>query len=164
MSLAEFMRRLKVDTSGNALMLVAMGAPVLFGTAGLGVDMAQYYTWKREAQYAVDQSALAGAWARGNGDTGTEYETRASQEFYANLSVTKDYLLTHNVGLETWDGTADSSVMADATVSASLPFTELVLGDGMTIAVEAQAIWETTQQFTACLYSLDPTSTRTMWF
>lgn len=164
MSLAEFMRRLKVDTSGNALMLVAMGAPVLFGTAGLGVDMAQYYTWKREAQYAVDQSALAGAWARGNGDTGTEYETRASQEFYANLSVTKDYLLTHNVGLETWDGTADSSVMVDATVSASLPFTELVLGDGMTIAVEAQAIWETTQQFTACLYSLDPTSTRTMWF
>lgn len=164
MGFTELMRRLKADTSGNALLLVAMGAPVLFGSAGLGVDMAQYYTWKREAQYAVDQSALAGAWARGNGDTGTEYETRARQEFHVNLSVTKDYLLTHNVELDDWDGIADSSVVVDATVSASLPFTELVMGDGMTIAVEAQAIWETTQQFTACLYSLDPSSTRTMWF
>lgn len=164
MGFTELMRQLKADTSGNALLLVAMGAPVLFGSAGLGVDMAQYYTWKREAQYAVDQSALAGAWARGNGDTGTEYETRARQEFHVNLSVTKNYLLTHNVELDDWDGTADSSVAVDATVSASLPFTELVMGDGMTIAVKAQAIWQTTQQFTACLYSLDPTSPRTMWF
>ena len=164
MSIRNFIQRLKDDTSGNALMLVAMGAPVIFGSAGLGVDMAQYYTWKREAQYAVDQSALAGAWARGNGDSGTEYSTRASQEFYANLSVTRDYLLTHDVDLADWDGGTDNSVFAEASVSATLPFTQLILKEGMTIAVESQAIWETTQQFTACLYSLDPSSTRTMWF
>ena len=164
MGFTKFMRRLKADTSGNALLLVAMGAPVLFGTAGMGVDMAQYYTWKREAQYAVDQSALAGAWARGNGDTGTEYETRARQEFYVNLSVTQNYLLTHEVALAAWDGNADSSVLAEATVSASLPFTEMVIGDGMTIAVEAQAIWQTTDQYTACLYALDPTADSALWF
>ncbi|MBY6128760.1 pilus assembly protein [Qipengyuania aquimaris] len=158
------MRRLKADTSGNAMLLVALGTPVLFGSAGLGVDMAQYYLWKREIQYAVDQGALAGAWSRGNGETGLEYKTRAKQEFYINLSATKDYLLTHRIQLQTYNGTADSSVYMNATVSAELPFTKVVMNDGMTIAVEAQAIWETTQQFTACLYALDPSSTRTMWF
>lgn len=162
--LNSMMRRLKADTSGNAMLLVALGAPVLFGSAGLGVDMAQYYMWKREIQYAVDQGALAGAWSRGNGDTGTEYKTRAKQEFYINLSETKDYLLTHFIELQTYDGQANNSVYMTATVSAELPFTKVVMKEGMTVAVEAKAIWETTQQFTACLYSLDPTSTRTMWF
>ena len=37
MGLTKLMRRLKADTSGNALLLVAMGAPVLFGTAGLKI-------------------------------------------------------------------------------------------------------------------------------
>ena len=164
MGLTTFMKRLKADTSGNALMLVAMGAPVLFGSAGLGVDMAQYYMWKRELQYAVDQGALAGAWSRGNGDKGLEYKTRAKQEFYINLSETKDYLLTHAIELQTFDGTPDSAVYMHATVSAQLPFTKVMIDEGMTIAVQARAIWETQKQFTACLYSLDPSSTRTMWF
>ena len=164
MAITKFMRRLKADTSGNAMLLVAMGAPVLFGSAGLGVDMAQYYLWKRELQYAVDQAALAGAWSRGNGDVGVEYKTRAHQEFYSNLSRTKDYLLTHRVGLEAYNGTANNSVKSVATATAQLPFTRVVMGDRMTIAATAQAIWETSQQYTACLYSLDPTSTRTMWF
>ena len=170
MGFLSLMDRLRTDTSGNALMLVAMGAPILFGTAGLSVDMAQYYTWKREAQYAVDQSALAGAWARGNGDDSfnenpnAPFRKRSEQEFFANLSVTRDYLLTHDVNLANWDGGTGNSVMSTASVSASLPFTELVIGDGMTIAVQAQAIWQTNQQYTACLYALDPNSTRTMWF
>ncbi|MBX7540639.1 Tad domain-containing protein [Qipengyuania sphaerica] len=146
------------------MLLVAMGAPVLFGTAGMGVDMAQYYTWKREAQYAVDQSALAGAWARGNEVDIDGAKERASQEFYVNLSVTQDYLLTHEADEADYDGGSANSILAKATVSASLPFTEIVLGKGMTIAVQAQAIWQTTQQYTACLYALDPTSARTMWF
>ena len=164
MSAKNFIRRLRDDTSGNALLLVAMGAPVLFGSAGLGVDMAQYYLWEREIQYAADQGALAGAWSRGNGDVGVEYKTRAHQEFYSNLSRTKDYLLTHRVSLENWDGGTNNSVRTIATATAQLPFTRLVLGEGMTIAASAQATWETTQQFTACLYSLDPNGTRTMWF
>ena len=164
MSAKKFIRRLKDDTSGNALLLVAMGAPVLFGSAGLGVDMAQYYLWEREIQYAADQGALAGAWSRGNGDVLVEYKTRAHQEFYSNLSRTKNYLLTHRVSLENWNSGTDNSVRTVATATAQLPFTRLVLGDGMTIAASAQAIWETDQQYTACLYSLDPNSTRTMWF
>ena len=164
MGFTKLMKRLQADTSGNALMLVAMGAPVLFGSAGLGVDMAQYYMWKREIQYAVDQGALAGAWSRGNGDVALEYKTRAKQEFYINLSQTKNYLLTHDIQLQDFDGGTANSVYMHATVSAQLPFTKVVINDGMTIAVEARATWETQQQFTACLYSLDETSPKTMWF
>ena len=183
MGIKNFLHRLRDDTSGNAMLLVAMGAPILFGSAGLGVDMAQYYLWKRELQYAVDQSALAGAWAKGNGDTSTNadgaqspFKKRSRQEFYSNLSRTKRYLLTHRVNLSNYDvmgvdgdgnptveETMDS-VLVEASATANLPFTKVVLGDGMTVAVKAKAIWETTQQYTACLYSLDPTSRKTMWF
>ena len=41
--------------SGNALMLVALGMPVLIGGTGVAVDTAQWYMWKGELQYAVDQ-------------------------------------------------------------------------------------------------------------
>lgn len=49
------------NISGNALVLVAAGMPVLVGGAGFAVDVAQWYMWKRELQYAVDQAAYAGA-------------------------------------------------------------------------------------------------------
>lgn len=56
--------QLKANTSGNATLLVALGLPALVGGSGLAVDTAQWYMWKRELQFAVDQAALAGAWAR----------------------------------------------------------------------------------------------------
>ena len=56
-------------TSGNATLIVALGAPVLIGGAGLGVDLAQWYMWKGELQFAVDQAGVAGAWAMVDEDT-----------------------------------------------------------------------------------------------
>ena len=41
------LRRLRECRSGNSAMLVAMGMPMLIGGAGLGVDMSQWYLWKR---------------------------------------------------------------------------------------------------------------------
>lgn len=61
--------QLKANTSGNATLLVALGMPVLIGGSGLAVDTAEWYMWKRELQFAVDQAALAGAWARSDSDT-----------------------------------------------------------------------------------------------
>ena len=55
---------LKSSTSGNTTLLVALGMPALIGGAGMAVDTAQWYLWKRELQFAADQAALAGAWAR----------------------------------------------------------------------------------------------------
>ena len=63
-------KSLRRNSSGNVLMVFALGMPVFVGGAGLAVDTAQWYMWKREMQYAVDQAALAGAWSRVGGSTG----------------------------------------------------------------------------------------------
>jgi Flp pilus assembly protein TadG len=70
-------RSLRRDTSGNAMLLFALGMPVLIGGTGFAVDISQWYMWKRELQYAVDQAAIAGAWARTNESTKNTYATRA---------------------------------------------------------------------------------------
>ena len=51
-------------TSGNAAVLVALGMPMLIGGAGLGVDTAQWYMWKRELQRAADSASIAGVYAK----------------------------------------------------------------------------------------------------
>ena len=68
-SIRRKLSQLKANTSGNATLLVALGMPVLIGGSGLAVDTAEWYMWKRELQFAVDQAALAGAWARSDSDT-----------------------------------------------------------------------------------------------
>jgi Flp pilus assembly protein TadG len=40
--LRRLLRRLAGDCSGNALILMAVGMPMLIGGAGLGVDFAQW--------------------------------------------------------------------------------------------------------------------------
>src|SRR3569623_1340245 len=84
-----FINRLIGEKSGNASMLAALGIPMLIGGGGLAVDVTQWYMWKRELQYAVDQAAIAGAWARLKTTTKDTYDTRAKQEFSANLLVLK---------------------------------------------------------------------------
>ena len=59
-----FFSRLRHSTSGHATLLTALSMPMLIGGAGLGVDLSQWYLWKREFQFAVDQAAVAAAWAR----------------------------------------------------------------------------------------------------
>jgi Flp pilus assembly protein TadG len=66
-------------------MLVALGLPAMIGGTGLAVDIGQWYLWKRDLQIAVDQAALAGAWARTQSSTEDTYSSRALQEFNANL-------------------------------------------------------------------------------
>ncbi len=162
--IAKLLSSLRGDKSGNAMMLVAMGAPVLFGTTGLAVDTAQWYMWERELQYASDQAALAGAWARGNGDTGNEYYTRARQEFTANVSIVSNYTTLDDAALEDYAGGTDNSVVVTASTTGTLPFANFILGRSTTVRVRAQATYETTEEWTACLLALDPSASRSMYF
>ena len=72
-----FFKRLLSDASGNAVLLTALGMPVLVGAAGYAMDMAQMYAWKRELQHSVDQAALAGAWALAYNKNSQNYECHA---------------------------------------------------------------------------------------
>ena len=136
------MKRLLPHTSGNATMLVAFAMPVLIGGAGIAVDISQWYMWKRELQFAVDQAAMAGAWARSDSATESTYVTRATQEFNANLAATQGNTTTPVVELANYAGGTGNSVAVHATVSHELPFSGLLTGNAPNIYAYAQAVYE----------------------
>lgn len=148
-------RALKSRTGGNATLLVALGMPILIGGSGLAVDTAQWYMWKREIQYAADQAALAGAWARSNDESRDTYINRALQEFSANVSTTKLIHSQPSVQLVDYNGGDDNSVVVAVTASRQLPFSSFITGEAAEVAVYSQASFTDGKKFTACLIATD---------
>ena len=162
-TLKRLMKSLGRNTSGNVLIMFAAGAPALIGGAGLAVDTAQWYMWKREMQYAVDQAAMAGAWSRVGGTTGTEYKTRAQQEITANLQVV-NFQGTPSITLADYAGQTNNSVLVSLSATRQLPFSKLLTKTGTTINVTAQAAFEKVNAFTACLIAVDPSTSGAITF
>lgn len=149
------LRELRHQTSGNAMMLMALGMPALIGGGGLAVDTAQWYMWKRELQYAVDQAALAGAWARTQQSTENAFEDRAEQEFTVNLAATKGDAAIDRISLANYAGGSENSVIVSASLTRSLPFSSFLTNSGTTITAYAQAAYEEGATFTSCLIAVD---------
>lgn len=154
-SIHRIMRKLKRSTSGNAVMLVALGAPALIGSSGLAVDVAQWYMWKRELQYAVDQAALAGAWARTQNGSSGAYASRARQEFNVNLAVVRDFATTPTVQLANYSGGNNNSVVVQASATRALPFSSFLTGEATTVSVYAQAAYTEGATYTSCMIAVD---------
>lgn len=149
------LRELKSSTSGNATLLVALGMPVLIGSSGLAVDTAQWYMWKREIQYAADQAALAGAWARSNPDVSSTYTTRARLEYAANLTKTGAIDTVPNVTLANYNGGNQNSVVVTASASKVLPFSNFLTGNAVNVTAYAQASFTEGESYTACIIAVD---------
>lgn len=148
--------RIARHTGGNATLLVAIGMPAFIGGAGLAVDTAQWYMWRRELQFAVDQAALAGAWARTQSATRENYSARALQEFNANISTVSDITVaTPSVTLSSYAGGSNNSVTVSASVRDTLPFSSFLTGKGTTVTASAQAAYTSGVSFTSCLLALD---------
>jgi Flp pilus assembly protein TadG len=145
--------------SGNAMMIVALGMPVLIGGTGFAVDTAQWYMWKGELQYAVDQAAIAGAWARTDDATEATYVQRAQQEYADNLSITDDISSTATVTLENFGAGTLNSVVVTASATDTLPFSSLITGAGTTVRVRAQAAFEEGRIIDSCLVAVDDDAT-----
>lgn len=154
-SIRSTLRALKASTSGNATLLVALGMPALIGGGGLAVDTAQWYMWKREIQYAADQAALAGAWARSDEDTQATYVTRARQEFSTNVSVTSTINTVPTVTLADYNGGNDNSVVVTVSASRRLPFSSFLTDRATAVTAYAQASFTDGTSFTACLIAVD---------
>lgn len=149
---------LKCSTSGNATLLVALGMPALIGGAGLAVDTAQWYMWKRELQFAADQAALAGAWARTSSDTEGIFQERALQEIDANISTTSDILGEPTVQLEDWGTSVDNSVLVSISAQKRLPFSSFLTGEATTVVATAQAVFAGSDSFSACILAVNKTA------
>lgn len=153
--IVELLGKIRSCMSGNAVMIVALGMPALIGGTGFAVDTAQWYMWQRELQFAVDQGAIAGAWARTKEATENSFEQRAQQEFANNISVTKDYAPVTDVQLADFAAGTDNSVIMSASVTKQLPFSGFLTGKPATISVFAQASFAEGQTFTSCLVAVD---------
>lgn len=149
------LKRLARSTSGNATLLVAVGMPALIGGSGLAVDTAQWYMWKHELQFAVDQAALAGAWARTSTASQDNYVTRATQELNANLSTTSTIASSPSVSLANYASGTQNSVVVSASATKRLPFSSFLTGRSATVTVYAQAAFEEGATFTSCLLAVD---------
>lgn len=157
----QFFSRLRENCSGNALIIVASGMPVLIGGAGFAVDTAQWYMWKRELQHAVDQAAYAGAWARSNPDSQDTYQTRALQEYQANVAKVDGFDAQPTIALADYAGGTDNSVTVTSTASKVLPFSNYFTGGAATIRATAQASFAEGLSYNACLISLREDGTGT---
>lgn len=158
------MRRLKKHTSGNATLLVALGMPVLIGSSGLAIDFAQWYMWKGEVQFAADQAALAGAWARSDADTRSTFADRARQEFAANLSTTQGITTTPVIALTNYGSGTNNAIRATVSASKPLPFTTFITGNTTTVQVTALATFTEQAKYNACILSVNPTENRSAIF
>ena len=151
--------RLCRNVCGNAMMMMAIAMPALIGGAGLAVDTAQWYLWKRELQHSVDQAAIGAAWALSNSAASSTYKTRAQQEFDANQNITKTFATTPTVTLANYAGGTNNSVIVTATASKMLPFSSFLTGAAVNIAVKAQADFAAGANYHACLVATSNTGT-----
>lgn len=85
------MKKNKLQEKGQALVIIALAALVLFGFAALAIDGSRVFSDRRNAQNAADTAAMAAALAKirtGQGQPGPNYITaalnRASSNNYTN--------------------------------------------------------------------------------
>ncbi|MFM6932794.1 MAG: pilus assembly protein TadG-related protein [Novosphingobium sp.] len=149
-------RDLISNASGNAALIVAISMPAVIGGGGLAVDTAQWFLWKRELQVAVDQAALAGAWARTSSSTISTYETRAIQEYNANIQTVGDFDSTPTVTLGNHGSGLNNAVTVEATASKALPFSSFLTGRAITVKVSAKAATSAGTNYSGCIIALHP--------
>ncbi|WP_435417547.1 TadE/TadG family type IV pilus assembly protein [Parerythrobacter aurantius] len=164
MGIRAFFERLRRAQGGNAAMLVGLGLPVLVGGTGYAVDTAQWYLWKRELQYAVDQAAIAGAWAKAQNATGNGYVDRAQREYDANIALVTNFDSGAQVSLENYDGGTNNSVRVTATATGNLPFASYIMGTTTTVRATALAIHEPAVTWNPCLLALDEDESQAVRF
>lgn len=137
-SLRKHLKRMVNDTSGNAMMIMALGMPALIGGSGLAVDTAQWYLWQKELQHRADQGAIAGAWSLASGSTGTAYQIRALQEIEANQQIV-DFEGKATVSLADYQGGRNNAVAVSITATKYLPLSGFLTGSASTVGASAQA-------------------------
>jgi Flp pilus assembly protein TadG len=157
--LKRFFHSLWKSTSGNALLLMALAVPVLIGGAGVAVDFSQWYLWKHELQLATDQAAMGAAWARTDSHTQDNYQTRGTQDYYANLAITSSFASAPAISLADYSNGNANSVVVTATATKALPFSSFLTGRSTTIRATSQASFAAGGTYSACLIATGSSGT-----
>ena len=150
---------LKSHTGGSAILLTAIGLPILIGGAGAAVDFSQWYAWKHELQQATDQGALASAWALTKPASRDAYKIRGKQDYIHNLALTAGFASDPSFTLASYANGNFNSVIVSATATKSLPFSSFLTGRGVTVSAYSQASFQAGQKYSACLIAVGKNGT-----
>jgi hypothetical protein len=144
-------RQLFRDESGNALILTALGMPLLIGAAGLAVDTIQWVYAKRDLQGAVDAAALAGVYGlvqSGDMNVAVDRSLASSPGIDKQRAVSAE---------QSPEGHIDDpfAVRVRVTSALKLTFTSMFLAEAPVISVEATATVVETGEFCAFAIGAD---------
>ena len=147
MTLFTRLKRLMGDKKGNVLVLGAAAMPLIIGSAGLAIDTVQLSLLKRHLQRAADTAALAGAYARAQGedvDAAVDQALTFSNAFpIAEADTTEPTSGTH----------AGRAVQVDLEATRSLAFMSFFTKGDPTVAVTATAALVYNGKY--CMVALD---------
>ena len=158
-SIKRMLRDLQAHTGGSAILLTAIGLPILIGGAGAAIDYSQWYSWKRELQQATDQGALAAAWAMTKDASRADYKVRGKQDYIHNLALTAGFATDPDIKLAGYANGSNNSVIVSATATKSLPFSSFLSGKGVTISAYSQASFKAGKDYSACLIAVGKNGT-----
>lgn len=149
---ARRMTQLLADTSGNAMMIMAIAMIPIVGIIGSAFDMGRAYMTKTRLQQACDAGALAGRRAMTTSTFDAASKTQADNFFYFNFQHG-----TFGTSGLTWNprGTGDGQVEADASVAVPMTIMRLFDKPTLTLNVDCEAILEVAN--TDIMFVLDVT-------
>ena len=160
-----FLKRLKKDRRGNALVIGAAALPLLIGSAGLATDTIQWALWKRQLQRTADSAALAGVRSI------VQYPDVEDAATIKNIAVAgaeRDLQVNSHVGITFASKSIENMPLAGAytadpnavrvalSIQKRLGFSSLFLSAAPTISVSATATVATTGKY--CVISLENTA------
>ena len=123
------LRNLTVNEKGNFAITTALLLPVLFGTVGVAIDLANVMQFKNKLQAAADSASLAGAAA---------LAAEAKTADQAKL-LSKEYLdaqMTNGAMAVTGDGSSSSPTMASPAVVTVTEEPYYITGKKFTVKVD----------------------------
>lgn len=144
--------RFAADTSGNAMMIMAISLIPIIGIVGSAFDMGRAYMVKTRLQQACDAGALAGRRAMTTNVFDTASETQA-RSFFRNNFPTGTFGTSGTVFSPR--ATSDGQVEAEATATVPMTLMRMFSIRALPIQVECEAILEVAN--TDIMFVLDVT-------
>src|SRR5688572_14590555 len=134
----KWLRNLRRNERGNAMIVCAATLPLVIGSAAIGVDTVQVSLAKRQLQRAADSAAIAGAYAKHqsqNVNTAVNHDLAFNND--VPLSVAPTIQNAPTVGAYAGNTRAVRVVL---TAQRSVPFISFFTGATMTVTTEATAM------------------------
>lgn len=147
----KFLKRLRSDRRGNALVIGAATLPLVIGAAAIGVDTIQVSVARRQLQRAADSAALAGVRALVQ-----EKDVAAAATY--DLTLNDDVTLSATPTIENAPTVGPYAGRTEAVrvvlaAERSVPFISFFTGDTIGIQVEATAATIVSGEY--CMVSLE---------